>query len=251
MSMYEIVLIRHGESEYNRQNLFTGWSDPDLTEKGVQEAKAAGKLLKEAGYSFDLAFASVLKRSIKTLNYVLEEMDLLWIPVQKSWKLNERHYGALQGLSKSETAVKYGEEQLQIWRRSLSVRPPLLTPDDPRYARNDVRYKEVRAGDIPRGESLQDTVGRVGDFWNNRIVPLIRKKERVLISAHGNTLRALIKFMEDLDEPTLLKLNVPTGVPLVYKLDDNVKPVSRFYLGIPEEVQEKAREVANPSKVTE
>ncbi|AIQ54629.1 2,3-diphosphoglycerate-dependent phosphoglycerate mutase [Paenibacillus sp. FSL R7-0331] len=249
--MYEIVLIRHGESEYNRQNLFTGWSDPDLTEKGVQEAKAAGKLLKEAGYSFDLAFASVLKRSIKTLNYVLEEMDLLWIPVQKSWKLNERHYGALQGLSKSETAVKYGEEQLQIWRRSLSVRPPLLTPDDPRYARNDVRYKEVRAGDIPRGESLQDTVGRVGDFWNNRIVPLIRKKERVLISAHGNTLRALIKFMEDLDEPTLLKLNVPTGVPLVYKLDDNVKPVSRFYLGIPEEVQEKAREVANPSKVTE
>ncbi|WP_086074752.1 2,3-diphosphoglycerate-dependent phosphoglycerate mutase [Paenibacillus camerounensis] len=249
--MYEIVLIRHGESEYNRQNLFTGWSDPDLTEKGVQEAKAAGKLLKEAGYSFDLAFASVLKRSIKTLNYVLEEMDLLWIPVQKSWKLNERHYGALQGLSKSETAVKYGEEQLQIWRRSLSVRPPLLTPDDPRYARNDVRYKEVRAGDIPRGESLQDTVGRVGDFWNNRIVPLIRKKERVLISAHGNTLRALIKFMEDLDEPTLLKLNVPTGVPLVYKLDDNVKPLSRFYLGIPEEVQEKAREVANPSKVTE
>jgi 2,3-bisphosphoglycerate-dependent phosphoglycerate mutase len=249
--MYEIVLIRHGESEYNRQNLFTGWSDPDLTEKGVQEAKAAGKLLKDAGYSFDLAFASVLKRSIKTLNYVLEEMDLLWIPVQKSWKLNERHYGALQGLSKSETAVKYGEEQLHIWRRSLSVRPPLLEPDDPRYARNDIRYKEVRAGDIPRGESLQDTVARVGDFWSNRIVPLIRKKERVLISAHGNTLRALIKFMEDLDEPTLLDLNVPTGVPLVYKLDDDVKPISRFYLGVPEEVQAKAREVANPSKVTE
>lgn len=249
--MYEIVLIRHGESEYNRQNLFTGWSDPDLTEKGVQEAKAAGKLLKEAGYSFDLAFASVLKRSIKTLNYVLEEMDLLWIPVQKSWKLNERHYGALQGLSKSETAVKYGEEQLHIWRRSLSVRPPLLEPDDPRYARNDIRYKEVRAGDIPRGESLEDTVARVGDFWGNRIVPLIRKKERVLISAHGNTLRALIKFMEDLDEPTLLDLNVPTGVPLVYKLDDDVKPISRFYLGVPEEVQAKAREVANPSKVTE
>lgn len=144
--MYEIVLIRHGESEYNRQNLFTGWSDPDLTEKGIEEAKAAGKLLKEAGYTFDLAFASVLKRSIKTLNYVLEEMDLLWIPVQKSWKLNERHYGALQGLSKSETAVKYGEEQLHIWRRSLSVRPPLLEPDDPRYARNDIRYKEVRSG---------------------------------------------------------------------------------------------------------
>ncbi|AIQ32119.1 MULTISPECIES: 2,3-diphosphoglycerate-dependent phosphoglycerate mutase [unclassified Paenibacillus] len=249
--MYEIVLIRHGESEYNRQNLFTGWSDPDLTEKGVEEAKKAGKLLKDAGYTFDLAFASVLKRSIKTLNYVLDEMDLLWIPVQKSWKLNERHYGALQGLSKSETALKYGEEQLHIWRRSLSVRPPMLEPDDPRYARNDIRYKEVRPGDIPRGESLEDTVHRVGDFWGNRIVPLIRKKERVLISAHGNTLRALIKYMEDIDETALLDLNIPTGVPLVYKLDDDVKPISRFYLGEPEEVQEKAREVANQSKVTE
>ncbi|MEK3901188.1 2,3-diphosphoglycerate-dependent phosphoglycerate mutase [Paenibacillus sp. FSL R7-0179] len=249
--MYEIVLIRHGESEYNRQNLFTGWSDPDLTEKGVEEAKKAGQLLKENGYTFDLAFASVLKRSIKTLNYVLDEMDLLWIPVQKSWKLNERHYGALQGLSKSETALKYGEEQLHIWRRSLSVRPPQLESDDPRYARHDVRYKEVRPGDIPHGESLEDTVHRVGDFWTNRIVPLIRKKERVLISAHGNTLRALIKYMEDIDETALLDLNIPTGVPLVYKLDDDVKPISRFYLGEPEEVQQKARDVANQSKVTE
>ncbi|SEU18867.1 2,3-diphosphoglycerate-dependent phosphoglycerate mutase [Paenibacillus sp. NFR01] len=249
--MYEVVLIRHGESEYNKQNLFTGWSDPDLTEKGVQEARSAGKLLRDAGYTFDLAFASVLKRSIKTLNIVLEEMDLLWIPVQKSWKLNERHYGALQGLSKSETALKYGDEQLHIWRRSLSVRPPMLEPDDPRYARNDRRYQEVRPGDIPRGESLQDTVYRVGDFWGNRIVPLIRKKERVLISAHGNTLRALIKYMEDIDETALLDLNIPTGVPLVYKLDDDVKPLSRFYLGEPEEVQQKAREVASPNKVTE
>ncbi|MFE4713515.1 MULTISPECIES: 2,3-diphosphoglycerate-dependent phosphoglycerate mutase [unclassified Paenibacillus] len=249
--MYEIVLIRHGESEYNRQNLFTGWSDPDLTEKGVQEAKEAGKLLREAGYTFDLAFASVLKRSIKTLHYILEELDLLWLPVQKSWKLNERHYGALQGLSKSETAVKYGEEQLHIWRRSLSVRPPLLEPDDPRYPRTDIRYQNVREGDIPRGESLEDTVHRVGDFWVNRIVPLIRKKERVLISAHGNTLRALIKYMEDIDEATLLDLNIPTGVPLVYKLDENVNPISRFYLGEPAEVQAKAQEVANQSKVTE
>ncbi|NGM83704.1 2,3-diphosphoglycerate-dependent phosphoglycerate mutase [Paenibacillus sp. 7124] len=249
--MYEIVLIRHGESEYNRQNLFTGWSDPDLTEKGIHEAREAGKMLKEAGYTFDLAFASVLKRSIKTLHLVLEELDLLWIPVQKSWKLNERHYGALQGLSKSETALKYGDEQLQIWRRSLSVRPPMLEPDDPRYARNDRRYREVRPGDIPRGESLEDTVHRVGDFWGNRIVPLVRKKERVLISAHGNTLRALIKYMEDIDETALLHLNIPTGIPLVYELDDDVKPIRRFYLGEPEKVEAKAREVANQGKVSE
>ncbi|AIQ14222.1 2,3-diphosphoglycerate-dependent phosphoglycerate mutase [Paenibacillus durus] len=249
--MYEIVLIRHGESEYNRQNLFTGWSDPDLTEKGIHEAKDAGRTLKEAGYTFDLAFASVLKRSIKTLNLVLEELDLLWIPVQKSWKLNERHYGALQGLSKSETAVKYGDEQLHIWRRSLSVRPPLLEPDDPRYARNDRRYQELRPEDIPLGESLEDTVHRVGDFWGNRIVPLVRKKERVLISAHGNTLRALIKYMEDLDEAALLDLNIPTGIPLVYELDDDVKPIRRFYLGEQEKVEAKAREVANQGKVSE
>lgn len=247
--MYEIVLIRHGESQYNVQNLFTGWSDPDLTEKGIQEAKAAGKLLKDNGYTFDLAFASVLKRSIKTLNYVLDEMDLLWIPVQKSWKLNERHYGALQGLSKIETAAKYGEEQVHLWRRSLSVRPPQLEPDDPRYARNDIRYQNVRAGDIPRGESLEDTVHRVGDFWGKRIVPLVRKKERVLISAHGNTLRALIKFMEDIDETALLELNIPTGVPLVYKLDEDINPISRYYLGDPAQVEAKARDVANQGHV--
>ncbi|WP_025696384.1 2,3-bisphosphoglycerate-dependent phosphoglycerate mutase, partial [Paenibacillus durus] len=186
-----------------------------------------------------------------TLNLVLEEMDLLWIPVQKSWKLNERHYGALQGLSKSETAVKYGDEQLHIWRRSLSVRPPLLKPDDPRYARNDRRYRELRPEDIPLGESLEDTVHRVGDFWGNRIVPLVRKKERVLISAHGNTLRALIKYMEDIDEAALVNLNIPTGIPLVYELDDDVKPIRRFYLGEPEKVEAKAREVADQGKVSE
>ncbi|MBY9078696.1 2,3-diphosphoglycerate-dependent phosphoglycerate mutase [Paenibacillus sp. HN-1] len=249
--MYEIVLVRHGESEYNKQNLFTGWSDPDLTEKGVHEAEEAGRTLKQAGYTFDLAFASVLKRSIKTLNYILEELDLLWIPVQKSWKLNERHYGALQGLSKSETAEKFGEEQLQLWRRSLSVRPPLLEPDDPRYARNDIRYKDVRPGDIPRGESLEDTVHRVGEFWNQRIVPLVMKKERVLISAHGNTLRALIKYMEDIDETALLSLNIPTGVPLVYELDEEVNPIRRFYLGEQEKIQAKAAEVANQGKISE
>lgn len=180
--MYEIVLIRHGESQYNVQNLFTGWSDPDLTEKGIQEAKTAGKLLKDAGYTFDLAFASVLKRSIKTLNYVLDEMDLLWIPVQKSWKLNERHYGALQGLSKSETALKYGDEQLHDLAAEFIGETPLLELDDPRYARNDIRYSSVRPGDIPRGESLEDTVHRVGDFWGNRIVPLCVKRTGAYLS---------------------------------------------------------------------
>ena len=247
--MYEIILIRHGESQYNVQNLFTGWSDPDLTEKGIQEAKAAGKLLKDSGYTFDLAFASVLKRSIKTLHYILDEMDLLWIPVQKSWKLNERHYGALQGLSKRDTALKYGEEQVHLWRRSLSIQPPLLEEGDPRNPRKDVRYHNVRAGDIPRGESLEDTVHRVGDFWKNRIVPLVMKKDRVLISAHGNTLRALIKYMEDIDETALLDLNIPTGVPLVYKLDDDLKPINRFYLGDPGKVEEKARDVATQGDV--
>ncbi|WP_058303566.1 2,3-diphosphoglycerate-dependent phosphoglycerate mutase [Gorillibacterium timonense] len=249
--MYQIVLIRHGESEYNRQNLFTGWSDPDLTEKGFHEAQSAGKLLKEAGYTFDLAFASVLKRSIKTLQLVLEELDLLWIPVEKSWKLNERHYGALQGLSKSETAEKYGEEQLLLWRRSLSVRPPLLTPDDPRYALNDRRYHEIAKEDLPRGESLEDTVRRVGSFWRERIVPLVIKKERVLISAHGNTLRALIKYMEDTEEKELLGLNIPTGIPLVYELDDEMKPIRRFYLGDPEQVAAKSHEVASQAKIHE
>ena len=247
--MYEIILIRHGESQYNVQNLFTGWSDPDLTDKGIQEAKAAGKLLKDSGYTFDLAFASVLKRSIKTLHYILDEMDLLWIPVQKSWKLNERHYGALQGLSKTETALKYGEEQVHLWRRSLSIQPPLLEENDPRNPRKDVRYRDVRAGDIPRGESLEDTVHRVGDFWTNRIVPLVMKKDRVLISAHGNTLRALIKYMEDINETALLDLNIPTGIPLVYKLDENLKPISRFYLGDPDKVEAKARDVANQGNV--
>jgi len=249
--MYKMVLIRHGESEYNRKNLFTGWSDPDLTDKGFQEAHEAARLLKEAGYTFDLAFASVLKRSIKTLNIVLEDLDLLWLPVEKSWKLNERHYGALQGLSKSDTAVKYGEEQLKLWRRSLSVRPPQLTPDDPRFTLHDRRYKDIPPENIPQGESLKDTVHRVGEFWRERIVPLIVKKEQVLISAHGNTLRALVKYLENLPEPDLMNLNIPTGIPLVYELDEEVKPIRRYYLGNEEKVAERANEVANQGKAGE
>ncbi|MDO7905553.1 2,3-diphosphoglycerate-dependent phosphoglycerate mutase [Paenibacillus sp. JX-17] len=249
--MYQVVLVRHGESEYNRQNLFTGWTDVNLTEKGVHEAREAGKILKSEGYTFDLAFASVLKRSIQTLHYMLDEMDLFWIPEEKSWKLNERHYGALQGLSKIDTAAKYGEQQLHIWRRSLSVRPPMLNEDDPRNPRNDVRYKDIPAENIPLGESLQDTVHRVGQYWHHRLVPLIRRNDRVLISAHGNTLRALIKYMEDINEEELTELNIPTGIPLVYELDEDVNPIRRFYLGDPDHVEAKAREVANQGKMNE
>ncbi|WP_046225584.1 2,3-diphosphoglycerate-dependent phosphoglycerate mutase [Paenibacillus dauci] len=249
--MYHVILVRHGESEYNRKNLFTGWTDVSLSERGIHEAREAGQLIREAGYTFDLAFSSVLKRSIQTMHYILDELDLLWIPEQKAWKLNERHYGALQGLSKSDTADQYGEEQLHLWRRSLTVRPPLLSPDDPRSPRMEERYKNINEHDLPLGESLQDTVHRVGEFWHHRIVPLIRKKERILISAHGNTLRALIKYMEDIDEKTLTELNIPTGIPLVYELDENVQPIRRFYLGEPEHIERKSAEVANSSNVTE
>ncbi len=249
--MYSVILVRHGESVYNQQNLFTGWTDVALTERGIHEAREAGHLIREAGYTFDMAFSSVLKRSIQTMHYILDELDLLWIPEQKAWKLNERHYGALQGLSKTDTAKKYGEEQLHLWRRSLTVRPPLLKPDDPRSPRIEERYKGIHEHDLPLGESLQDTVARVGDFWHHRIVPLIRKKERILISAHGNTLRALIKYMEDIDEKTLTDLNIPTGIPLVYELDEYVQPIRRFYLGEQEHIDRKSAEVADQGNVTE
>ncbi|WP_322907765.1 2,3-diphosphoglycerate-dependent phosphoglycerate mutase [Paenibacillus campi] len=249
--MYSVILVRHGESVYNQQNLFTGWTDVALTERGIHEACEAGQLIREAGYTFDMAFSSVLKRSIQTMHYILDELDLLWIPEQKAWKLNERHYGALQGLSKTDTAHQYGEEQLHLWRRSLAVRPPLLKPDDPRSPRLEARYQNIHQHQLPLGESLQDTVVRVGDFWHHRIVPLIRKKERILISAHGNTLRALIKYMENIDEKTLTELNIPTGIPLVYELDEHVKPIRRFYLGEQEHIDRKSAEVADQGNVTE
>ncbi|WDF51223.1 2,3-diphosphoglycerate-dependent phosphoglycerate mutase [Paenibacillus sp. KACC 21273] len=249
--MYKIILVRHGESVYNQQNLFTGWTDVALSDRGIEEARIAGQLIKEAGYTFDLAFSSVLKRSIQTMHYILDELDLLWIPEQKSWKLNERHYGALQGLSKIDTAEKYGEEQLQLWRRSLTVRPPLLEKDDPRSPRHEVRYNEIPDDQIPYGESLKDTVERVGEFWHDCIVPLIQKKEHLLIAAHGNTLRALIKYLEDIDEKTLTELNIPTGIPLVYELDDDINPIRRFYLGEDEHIERKTNEVANEHNVNE
>ncbi|WP_411345201.1 2,3-diphosphoglycerate-dependent phosphoglycerate mutase [Paenibacillus sp. WLX1005] len=249
--MYSVILVRHGESEYNQQNLFTGWTDVSLTERGIHEARVAGQLIREAGYGFDMAFSSVLKRSIETMHFILEELDLLWIPEEKSWKLNERHYGALQGLSKSDTAQKYGEDQLKLWRRSLTVRPPLLKPDDERSPRTEERYRHIDPQELPLGESLQDTIKRVEDFWHQRIVPLIREKERVLISAHGNTIRALIKYMEDMDEKSLTELNIPTGIPLVYELDEQIHPLRRFYLGEQEHIDRKSAEVENEHNVTE
>jgi len=245
--MYRVVMIRHGQSEWNQKNLFTGWTDVNLTENGIEEAKDAGRILRESDYGFDIAFASVLQRSIKTLHYALDELGLLWIPEEKSWKLNERHYGALQGLSKPETTEKYGEEQVHLWRRSLSVRPPMLEQDDKRLPKFDPRYADVPTERLPAGESLQDTIGRVGEFWDEKIVPLVRDGRHILIAAHGNTIRALIKFMEDLEEHELLDLNIPTGVPLVYELDDDVKPIRRFYLGHPTHVEEKKRQAADPN----
>lgn len=245
--MYRVVMIRHGQSEWNQKNLFTGWTDVNLTENGIEEAKDAGRILRESDYGFDIAFASVLQRSIKTLHYALDELGLLWIPEEKSWKLNERHYGALQGLSKPETTEKYGEEQVHLWRRSLSVRPPMLEQDDKRLPKFDPRYADVPTERLPAGESLQDTIERVGEFWDEKIVPLVRDGRHILIAAHGNTIRALIKFMEDLEEHELLDLNIPTGVPLVYELDEDVKPIRRFYLGHPTHVEEKKRQAADPN----
>jgi len=247
--MYEIVLVRHGQSEFNLQNRFTGWKDPDLTEQGVQEAIQAGQLLKKEGFTFDLAFSSLLSRSIKTLHYILEELELLWIPEQKFWELNERHYGALEGLNKEETARKYGEEQLHLWRRSLSVRPPQLSNEEIENIIKDPRYSSLRSEQIPYGESLEDAVHRVGLFWESTIVPLIQQKNRIIISAHGNTIRALIKFMEDIDEDQLIDLNIPTGIPLVYKLDQNIRPIKRYYLGNPELIMRKMNAVAQQGQL--
>lgn len=248
MIMYKLVLIRHGESEWNKENRFTGWTDVDLTERGIDEAKEAGRVLKDEGYFFDIAFTSVLKRAIKTLYFVLDEMDLLWIPVNKTWRLNERHYGALQGLNKSEMAAKFGEEQVRIWRRSYDVLPMLLTKDDVRYPKHDIRYGNLDDRDVPMGESLKETVERVVYSWKNEITPMIREDKKVLIAAHGNSLRALIKYIEELSNEELINLNIPTGIPLVYELDDNLKTSNKFYLGDTEKVRMAIEEVANQGK---
>jgi len=246
--MYKVVLLRHGESQWNKENRFTGWYDVDLSEKGVEEAKKAGKVLKENGFTFDLAFTSVLKRAIKTLNYTLEGLDLMWIPVIKSWRLNERHYGALQGLDKSETAARHGEEMVKIWRRSYDVPPPALEKTDPRYPGNDPIYKDVDPKDIPATECLKDTVARFIPYWENTIAPEVKKGKKVIITAHGNSLRALVKYLDNVSEKDILELNIPTAMPLVYELDANLKPIRHYYLGDAEEIAKAMAAVANQGK---
>ncbi len=246
--MYKVVLLRHGESTWNRENRFTGWTDVDLSEKGVGEGKRAGRVMKENGLTFDLAYTSVLKRAIKTLNFALEEMDLLWIPVIKNWRLNERHYGALQGLNKSETAAQHGEEQVKIWRRSYDVPPPALEASDPRHPGNSPIYKSLEKADIPATECLKDTVARFVPYWENIIAPDIRKGKKVIIAAHGNSLRALVKYLDNISDKDILELNIPTGMPLVYELDENLKPIKSYYLGDAEEVAKAMAAVANQGK---
>ncbi|MFB5266420.1 2,3-diphosphoglycerate-dependent phosphoglycerate mutase [Paenibacillus enshidis] len=249
--MYKLVLIRHGESEWNKANLFTGWMDADLSDKGIQEALHAGRLLREEQFVFDVAYTSYLKRAIKTLDYVLEEMDLLWIPVYKTWRLNERHYGALQGLSKTTTAEKYGEEQVKLWRRSYDVLPPALTKDDDRNPRYDVKYRDIDDAFIPLTESLKETVVRVRDYWDKEISPQIKAGKKVIIAAHGNSLRALIKFLDNLSSEEIIDVNVPTGTPLVYTLDDQLHPIAKYYLGSEQHIESKIQEVAKPDKIME
>jgi len=246
--MYKVVLLRHGESDWNKQNRFTGWTDVDLSEKGVAEASTAGKLMKEAGFAFDVAFTSVLKRAIRTLWLALDEMDLLWIPVYKSWRLNERHYGALQGLNKAETAQKFGDEQVHVWRRSYDIQPPPLTPEDDRYPGKDKRYADLTAKELPLTECLKDTVARFLPFWHETAVPAIKSGKQVIIAAHGNSLRALVKYLDNIPEDEIVELNIPTGIPLVYELDKNMKPIKHYYLGDPEEARKKAEAVANQAK---
>jgi 2,3-bisphosphoglycerate-dependent phosphoglycerate mutase len=248
MNMYKIVLLRHGESTWNKENRFTGWTDVDLSEKGIEEAHRAGKLMKDAGYEFDLAYVSVLKRALRTLWIALEEMDQLWIPWIKSWRLNERHYGALQGLNKAETAALHGDEKVKIWRRSYDVPPPELEKTDPRYPGNQRVYKDLAPKDIPTTECLKDTVERFLPFWFDTIAPAIKSGSRVLIAAHGNSLRALVKYLDNMSDEEIISLNIPTGVPLVYELDNDLKPLKHYYLGDPEEIRKAMEAVANQGK---
>ncbi len=246
--MYKVVLLRHGESIWNQENLFTGWTDVDLSAKGIEEAHAAGKTLREAGYTFDVAFTSVLKRAIRTLWIALDEMDLMWIPVYRHWRLNERHYGALQGLNKAETAARYGEEQVLIWRRSYDVRPPALEPSDPRWPGHDRRYADLKPEELPAHECLKDTVARFLPYWHEAIAPVVQSGKRVIIAAHGNSLRALVKYLDAISDQAIIKLNIPTGVPLVYELDEHLQPITHYYLGDPEAIAAAQEAVANQGK---
>jgi 2,3-bisphosphoglycerate-dependent phosphoglycerate mutase len=241
----KVVLLRHGESTWNKENRFTGWTDVDLTDRGRAEAQEAGRLLREGGYVFDIAFTSVLKRAIRTLWIALDVMDLMWIPEEKSWRLNERHYGALQGLNKAETAAKHGEAQTKIWRRSYDVPPPALTPDDPRHPSRDPRYAGLAKSELPLTESLKETVQRFLPYWHETIAPTIRSGRRVLIAAHGNSIRALIKYLDAVSDADIVQLNIPTGIPLVYELDDDLRPVRHYYLGDAAAAEAAAARVAN------
>ena len=243
--MHRLVLLRHGESVWNSENRFTGWTDVDLSPRGIDEARAGGRLLRTQGYRFDVAFTSVLKRAIRTLWIALDELDQMWLPVEKSWRLNERHYGALQGLNKAETAAKFGEPQVLLWRRSYDTPPPALEAGDPRYEGGDPRYRELA---VPRTECLRDTVARVIPYWNDAIAPAVRAGQRVLVSAHGNSLRALIKYLDSVSDREIVGLNVPTGLPLVYELDDSLKPRKHYYLGDPDEVARRIAAVSAQGK---
>jgi len=246
--MYKLVLLRHGESTWNKENLFTGWTDVDLSEKGTEEAHEAGRVLLKEGYQFDVAYTSVLKRAIRTLWITLDEMDLMWIPVHNSWRLNERHYGALQGLNKAQTAEKYGEAQVKIWRRSYDIPPPPLTRDDERFPGNDPRYEDLKLKDIPLSECLKDTVARTLPYWHETIAPAVEAGQRVIVAAHGNSLRGLVKYLDNVPDEEIVELNIPTGISLVYELDDAMKPIQHYYLGDPEAVAKAAKAVAEQAK---
>ena len=246
--MIKLVLLRHGESEWNLANRFTGWTDVDLTNTGINQAISAGTILEQEGYKFDKAYTSVLKRAIKTLWITLQGLDQMWIPVERTWKLNERHYGALQGLNKTETAKKYGDEQVLIWRRSYSIRPPLLEPNDERNANKERKYSNLTAEEIPTGECLEDTYNRVMPYWNEKIVPDLKQGKKLIIAAHGNSLRALVKYLDNISDDDILKLNIPTGVPLVYELDEYLNPIKNYYLGDQEAIKKATHAVANQGK---
>lgn len=247
--VHKIVLLRHGESTWNQENRFTGWTDVDLSEEGIAEAHQAGKTLKAEGYVFDIAFTSVLKRALRTLWITLDELDALWLPTYKSWRLNERHYGALQGLNKAETARKFSEEQVLIWRRSYDVPPPALERDDPRFPGHDPRYADLDPRTLPTTECLKDTVVRFLPYWQDAIVPVIKDNKRVIIAAHGNSLRALVKYLDNISDEEIVHLNIPTGIPLVYELDDSLSPLKHYYLGDPDAIAKAEQAVANQGKV--
>ena len=246
--MHKLVLLRHGESDWNRENRFTGWTDVPLSDKGIREATDAGRLLREGSYEFDVAFTSLLKRAIRTLWIALEETDRMWIPVHNDWRLNERHYGALQGLDKAETAAKYGMEQVHVWRRSYDIPPPPLTRDDERWPGRDPRYRHLQPEQVPLTESLKDTVARFLPYWHEAIAPTVASGKRVVIAAHGNSLRALVKYLDGVSDQEITELNIPTGVPLVYELDDDLKPIRHFYLGDPEAIAKATAAVAGQLK---